>query len=115
MEFCQDCNFLLDNIIKDKHLIKFCKNCGFESKCESSCISSRSFGKSKTTDNIYESIKAFRIYDNRVQHTIHHPCANVNCPTIKNPKLTEAITYNESNGHERIYRCITCLTRWTYT
>jgi DNA-directed RNA polymerase subunit M/transcription elongation factor TFIIS len=112
MEFCEDCDFALDNTIQNKQLVKYCRNCGRTDVCESLCILSTNYNRKKAVDT---NIKKHRVYDNRLQRTIHHNCANVNCPTIKNPDIQEAVTYNETDGHERVYICTTCLTEWKYT
>jgi hypothetical protein len=115
MEFCENCDFLITNIIKDTQLIKMCNNCGLETECTSTTISNKNYGRLRNLDDNNSYIKKYRIYDSRLQRTIHEICGNINCSTHSTPSTRETVTYNETIGLERVYVCSICLTEWRYT
>jgi DNA-directed RNA polymerase subunit M/transcription elongation factor TFIIS len=112
MDFCDECNNFLYNIVKEKKLIKYCKKCGFEKNSQSIVI----FEKKYKSDIIDTTNRKFYIYDNTFERTLVHPCPNVECiihdKKQKQEIKPEAIIFNIGNDLRSVYTCIHCNTEW---
>lgn len=118
MKFCDYCNNMLYvNIDDRKHLLYYCKSCGYKNSegegTKSVCI---------TEDNKINDFTKYSQYIN--PYLKHDPCLprvnNITCPNetcSKPPSKDNEVIYIKYDAHNMkyIYNCCDCNHFWTNT
>jgi len=111
MEFCPECESLLDFPEKDGELTIFCKTCGFTENSQKTLITQQNYLSSSISN---EQNRRFYIYDPTFPVTSKYVCPNETCLSKTNENKREAIFFNDENSMKKVFICKTCKTEWKY-
>jgi len=111
MEFCPDCESLLDFPEKEGELIVYCHNCGYNAKSEKTLITQQDYSISNIST---ENNRKFYVFDPTFPITAKYICPNEKCITRIEPDKKEAIFFNDENSMKIVFICKACHTEWKY-
>ena len=111
MEFCPECESLLDFPEKDGKLIVFCNSCGYTKESDKILITQQNYSATSFNN---ETNRRFYVFDPTFPITTKYTCPNENCQSRTNENKKEAIFFNDDITLKRVFICKTCYSEWNY-
>ncbi len=112
MNFCKQCNSLLQSKEIDNDLKYVCSVCNEIEDCNNQIINSTIYKKKEMDrgDN-----NKYIIYDNTLARTKKKSCPNESCISNKNIKLRDVVMLTDKYTQKLYYTCVNCGTEWSYS
>ena len=112
MNFCKQCNSLLQSKEIEDDLKYVCSVCGEIEDCDDDIIDSTIY-KEKEMDR--GDNNKYIIYDNTLARTMKKKCPNEKCKSNFNTDLRDVVMLTDKYTQKLYYTCAICSTEWSYS
>jgi hypothetical protein len=112
MNFCTNCNTLLQKKELEQKLHEICHNCGFDRESRDELVSLSTYKNLFSLPNIFNR---YVVYDPSLPRTKNKQCPNDTCPSRDDASKQEAVFFPERKTLRLTYVCCVCSTEWKYS